>query len=130
MVVYCDRFLILSTQIIHKKRQRTVKKTLFILQCSTLKSTVVQYNSWHTGAGIEWTGKKSYCLEEGGEVGDGRAEGSSAIGDGGQAAISPMPHADGTGSASLLDSIPSTLLKKQSRQSSDVWAVTLFFFSP
>ena len=104
-----------------------MKKTLFILQCSTLKSTVVQYNSWHTGAGIEWTGKESYCLEEGGEVGDGRAEGSSAIGDRGQAAVSLMPHADGTGSASLLDSIPSTLLKKQSRQSSDVWAVALFF---
>jgi len=28
-------------------------------------------------------------------VGDGRAEGSSAIGDGGQAAISLMPHIDG-----------------------------------
>ena len=53
-----------------------------------MKSTVVQYNSWHTRAGIEWAGKKSYWLEEGEEVGDGRAEGSSAIGDGGQAAIS------------------------------------------
>ena len=29
-------------------------------------------------------------------MGDGRAEGSSAIGDGGQAAISLMPDADGT----------------------------------
>ena len=46
-----------------------------------MKSTIGQYKSWHTGAGIEWTGKKSYCLEEGEEVGDGRAEGSSAIGD-------------------------------------------------
>jgi len=36
-------------------------------------------------------------------VGDGRAEGSSVIGDGGQAAISLMPDADGTGSGSLLD---------------------------
>ena len=77
-----------------------------------MKSTIGQYNSWHTGAGIEWTDKKSYYLEEGEEVGDGTAEGSSAIGDGGQAAISLMPDADGTGSGSLLDSVLSTLLKK------------------
>ena len=38
------------------------------------------------------------------EVGNGRAEGSSAIGDRGQAAISLMPDIDGTGSGSLLDS--------------------------
>ena len=44
-------------------------------------------------------------------MGDGRAEGSSAIGDGGQAAISLMPDVDGTGSGSLLDSILSTFLK-------------------
>ena len=42
---------------------------------------------WHTGPGIQWTGKKSYRLEEGEEVGDGGAGGLSAIGDGGQAAI-------------------------------------------
>ena len=40
------------------------------------------------------------------EVGDGRAEGSSAIEDRGQAAISLTPD----GSGSLLDSILSTLL--------------------
>ena len=34
---------------------------------------------------------------------DGRAEGSSAIGDGGQAATSFMPDVDGTGSGSLLE---------------------------
>jgi len=76
-----------------------------------LKSTIGQYKSWHTGAGIEWTGKKSYCLEEGEGVGDGVAEGSSAIGDGGQAEISLMSDTDGTGSGSLLDSILPTLLK-------------------
>ena len=59
-------------------------------------------------------------------MGDGRAEGSSAIGDGGQAAISLMPDVDGAGSGSLLDSILSTLLKKLS---SDAWVVTLFFSS-
>ena len=42
----------------------------------------------------------------------GRAEGSPAVGDVGQAAISLMPDVDGTGSGSLLDSILSTLLKK------------------
>ena len=41
---------------------------------------------------------------------DGRAERSSAIGDGGQAAISLTPDVDATGSDSLLDSILSTLL--------------------
>ena len=45
-------------------------------------------------------------------MGDGRAEGSSAIGDGGQAAIPLTPDVDGTGSGSLLDAILSTLLKK------------------
>ena len=58
-------------------------------------------------------------------MGDGRAEGLSAIGDGGQASISLMPDIVGTGSGSLLDSILSTLLKKPS---SDVWVV-LFFSS-
>ena len=60
-----------------------------------MKDTVVQYNIWHRSTGIKWTGKKSYWLEEGGEVGDGRIEGSSAIGDRGQAAISLMPNIDG-----------------------------------
>ena len=47
-------------------------------------------------------------------MGAGRAEGSLAIGDGGQAAISLTPDIDDTGFASLLDSIPSTLLRKWS----------------
>lgn len=37
------------------------------------------------------------------EVSDGRAAGSSAIGDRGRAAISLMPDVDGTGSGSLLE---------------------------
>ena len=59
---------------------------------------------------------------------DGRAEGSSAIGDKRQAAVSLMPDVDVTGSGSLLDSTLSTFLKKQS---SDVWIVlkALFFSS-
>ena len=59
---------------------------------------MVLYNGWQPGAGIKWTGKKSYWLEEGEEVGDPGAEGSSAIGDGGQGAISHMPDVDGRGS--------------------------------
>ena len=47
-------------------------------------------------------------------MGDGRAEGSSATGDGGQAAVSLMPDIDGTGSGSLLNSVLSTLLTKRS----------------
>ena len=46
-------------------------------------------------------------------MGDGRAEGSSAIEDGGQAAMSLTPDADGTGSGSLLDSILYVPLKKE-----------------
>ena len=56
----------------------------------------------------------------------GRAEGSPAVGDGGQAAISLMPDIDGTGSGSLVDSILSTLLKKLF---SDAWVVALLFSS-
>ena len=52
-------------------------------------------------------------MEEGEEAGDGIMEGSSAIGDGGQAALSLMPDIDGIGSDSLLDSALSTLLKKK-----------------
>ena len=59
-------------------------------------------------------------------MGDGRAEGSSAMGDGGQAAMSLTPDVDDTGSGSLLDSVLSTLLKKRSR---DVWVVALFLSS-
>ena len=51
-------------------------------------------------------------------MGNGRAEGSSAIGDGKHAAILLMPDIDGTGSGSLLDSVLFTLL---SERSSDVW---------
>ena len=56
-----------------------------------MKSIVV-----HSGAGIEWTGRKSYWVEEREEVGDGSAEGSLAVGDGGQATVSLMPDIDGT----------------------------------
>ena len=45
-------------------------------------------------------------------MGDGRAEGSSATGDGGQAAVSLTPDINGLGSGSLLNTIQSTLLKK------------------
>ena len=50
----------------------------------------------------------------------------SAIGDGGQAALSLTPDVDGTASGSSLESILSTLLKKGSI---DVWVVALFFSS-
>ena len=46
-------------------------------------------------------------------MGDGRAEGPSEIGDGGQNEISFTPDTDGTGSDSLLASILSTLLGKK-----------------
>ena len=51
-------------------------------------------------------------MEEGKEVGVGRAERSSATGDGGQAANLLRPDADGSGSDSWQDSILSTFLEK------------------
>ena len=67
-----------------------------------MKSTVVQYyNNWYPGAGIKLTVKKSYWLKEGEEVGDSKAEGSSAR-DGGQVAILLTPDVDGKSSGSLL----------------------------
>ena len=67
-----------------------------------MKSTGEHYNSWLAGPGIKRTGKKSYRVEDGEKVEDGRDERVSAIGDGGQAAVSLMPDADGAGSGSLL----------------------------
>ena len=61
-----------------------------MLQYSTLKSTVVQqlvYRDWHQVNRQEEFARR----EKGEEVGDGRAEGSLAVGDGGQPAISLMP---------------------------------------
>ena len=49
-----------------------------------------------TRAGIQWAGKMSYWLEAGEEVGDGRAEGSSATGDGGASSASLTPDVDRT----------------------------------
>ena len=73
---------------IQKKQTQRIKH---FKSYSTLKSTVVQYNSWRTESGIKWTGKKEERLEEREEVGDDRAEGSSAIVNGEQTAISLMP---------------------------------------
>ena len=59
-------------------------------------------------------------------MGDGAAEGWSALGDEGQAATSLTAAVPGTGFTSLLNSILSTLLKTQS---SDVWVITLLCLS-
>ena len=45
---------------------------------------------WPSHRGWHRVNRQDEFLEEGEEVGDGRAEGSSAIGDGGQAAVSLM----------------------------------------
>lgn len=44
----------------HKRQTQKTTKAFLILQYGTLESTVVQYDSWNPGAGIEWTGTKSY----------------------------------------------------------------------
>ena len=76
------------------QKKNPQKENTFNLTVQTLKSTVVQYNRWHTEVGTKWTGKKSYWIEERKEVGDGRDEGSSATGNGGQATISLTPDVD------------------------------------
>ena len=73
-----------------------------------VRCTIVDAWGWCTGT----TQREGMGREEGEGVGDGRAEGSSAIGDGGQVAVSLMPDTDGTGSGSLVDSVLSTLLRK------------------
>ena len=65
VALYCDKFIILFTETIHKKQTWKIKKIFWILQYSALKSAVVQYNSW-TGAGIEWTDKDSCWVGRGG----------------------------------------------------------------
>lgn len=55
----------------------------------------MQYNIWHIGAGIQSTGKKVYRWGEREGMGDDKAEGSFAIGDGVQAAIFLTPDMDG-----------------------------------
>ena len=49
MILYCDRFIILFTQINTLKKHKKIRKTFLTLQYRTLKSTIVQYNSWHRG---------------------------------------------------------------------------------
>ena len=68
-----------------QKNQNT--KHILILQFRTLKSIVVPHNScalrgWH---GVNRP--EEFLMEEGEEVGEGRAEGLSATGDGGHAAM-------------------------------------------
>ena len=71
---YSNRFIILSTQIMHVKQTQKIKKAFWILHYSILKSTAVQSNGWDIGAGLRWAGK-SYWQEEGEEMGDGRVKG-------------------------------------------------------
>ena len=61
-------------------------------------STVQQLalGGWH---GVN--GPEEFLMEEGEEVGDDRAEGSSATGDGGQAAVSLTPNVTGHANARL-----------------------------
>ena len=54
---------------------------------------VIRDNGWHTGTGIQRTGRKSHCLEERRERGDGGAGGRSAVGDGGRAVVLLVPGA-------------------------------------
>ena len=52
IVLYCSRFIILFTQIIHITNTKN-KENVFSLKYSTLKSTIEQPNGWNIRAGIE-----------------------------------------------------------------------------
>ena len=81
----------------------TNKENIFniIVQCLEKYSSTIQqlaYKGWH------WVHSQEELLTgEGKEVGDGRAEGSSVVGDGGQAPISLMPDIGGPDPGSLLE---------------------------
>ena len=69
----------------HSSKASSLRRSaFFMVQLShpymTTGKTIQQLHTW---AGTECRGEKSYWLQEGEEVGDGRAEGSLAIGDGG-----------------------------------------------
>ena len=106
VICYSDYIQLWCNNAFHRnnteKANTNIEKTFSVLQDSILKSTMVQFNSWYTKAGSEWTGKRE-TME------DGRAEGPSAIGCRGQAVISLTPDVDGTGSCSLLDSVLSVV---------------------
>ena len=94
------------TQIIYLKTNTKNKESLFNLTVRCLEKDSSVYRGWR---GVN---KQEGLLTGGGEeVGDGGAEGSSAVGDGKHAAVLLTPDIDGTGSGSLLDSIQSTFLK-------------------
>ena len=84
-----------------------MKKTFKILQYLVRYSSTVQLLTH----GLALSEQARRVLTGGGrEVGDGRAEGMSAIGASEQAAISLTDDIDGAGSGYLLDSILSTIL--------------------
>ena len=92
-IYYCNRFALLFTQIIHKKTNTHTKMFNLIIQhLEKYHSTVQQlaFRGWH-----QVNRQEELQLEEGEEVGDGRAERSSAIGDGRQAAVSLTPYVIG-----------------------------------
>jgi len=125
IVLYCNRFKILFTQIIHKKWASKKQENIFHLTVKypeKFSSTVQQlaYRGWH-----RVTGKKSYWLEEAEEAGDGRAKGYQQ-----QEMESKLKfHSFLTMMAQVLvpcwiQFYPPSWKKKKSN---DVWGVDLFF---
>ena len=90
IALYCNRFLILFIQII-QTQEDAFSLTAQYLEKYSSQVQQLAHRGWHRVKRQE-----ELLMEEGEELGDGRAEGSSATRDGGQAAISLMPDADGT----------------------------------
>ena len=93
-----------------KRRSKThFKLTAQYLDKDSNTVQRLAYRSWHR------VSRQEELLNGVEEIGDGSAEGLSAIGSAGQATVSFTPDAEGTGSGFLLDLLLSTLLNKQSR---------------
>ena len=95
-MLYSNRFIILSTQIVHKTQTQNIEN-IFIL--------TVQYLGKYSST-VKWLASsqqaKRIRLEEEEKMGDDRSKGSSTIGDEGQATISLKPDIDGLGLGFLL----------------------------
>ena len=107
----CNRLIIISTQIIHKKKTSNKGNVLNLTvqdleKCSSAVQQLAP-RCWH-----RVNRQEEELLTGGGrEGGRWESEGLSAIGDRGQDAILLTSDADSTGSGSLLDSILCTFLK-------------------
>ena len=79
-MLYCNRLIVFLTQIIYKKQKTCFNLAVQELEKCSSTAQQLALRGWHRVKGSE-----EFLMEEREEVGEGRAEGSSATADGGQA---------------------------------------------